>query len=526
MSAKLIAALRRWLLSLREPGMRWRERRARRLERPNGDAATYVRATPEYILVEERLVYDQMISDNPSSSLSQQPGGRIRICVPYDGGTCFGTDARDDAEKILRSDDDPGDAIIGHLVFVEHEETDLDEVLGLRGTFGPYPVRIPIRSGRLNGAKVLTADRFQHNRDISYLPPADGPKVVPLQVFVDLFDPGHGDGAFLEEGNIAKLRDNPGLCRRVCEKIKESAEFEPHLAASIAVRLSLPPRRLTGKMISDPVVRSVRVTLPDGVTLPPSSVRLFLDNRASDRDLQIDTRAGSFDWPGGPMSVGASADDAPRRFRSKPIEVRFRQPGELFRQQEIRVDVDVELPDELTSGAQVRFFGATGEAPRRGAADPLKVRTIISAHCTVLLYDAFSKRRISPSQSFCFDEIVPDEQRVADVEAELVDQGFSLPLKEALNGNGKKHIERLIIAERRDGPRTMQLWIYVDGRRHPTKRESRHPWGHRYRSKFESGTLNVHIRGLVHGDARGVTREINALHLALHERFQRMKALR
>src|SRR5687768_4415345 len=89
----------------------------------------------------------------------------------------------------------------------------------------------------------------------------------------------------------------------------------------------------------------------------------------------------------------------------------------------IRVDVDVELPDELTSGAQVRFFGATGEAPRRGAANPLKVRTIISARCTVLLYDAFSKRRISPSQSFCFDEIVPDEQRVADVEAELVDQG-------------------------------------------------------------------------------------------------------
>lgn len=144
----------------------------------------------------------------------------------------------------------------------------------------------------------------------------------------------------------------------------------------------------------------------------------------------------------------------------------------------------------------------------------------------MLLYDAFSKRRISPSQSFCFDEIVPDEQRVADVEAELVDQGFSLPLKQPLDGNGKKRIERLIIAERRDGPRTIQLWIYVDGRRHPTKRESRHPWGHRYRSKFESGTLNVHIRGLVHGDARGVTREINALHLALHQRFQRMKALR
>jgi hypothetical protein len=528
MSANVTAALRRWLLSMRAPVMSWRERRARHVDSPNGDATAYVRASPECILVEERLVYDQVISGNPSSSLSQPPSGRIRICVPYDGGSCFGTDAREDAEKILRFDDDPGEAVIGHLVFVEHEETDLDEVLGLEGTFGPYPVRIPIRSSHLNGAEALTADRFQYHCDISYRPPAGGPEIVPLQVLVRLFDPGHGDGAFMEERNIAKLGNDSVLRRRVCEKIKESAEFEPHLAARIDVRLSLPPRRLTGRKISEPVVRNVRVTLPDGVTLPPSSVRLYSspDDRASDQRLQIDTPAGSFDWPGEPMSVGASADDAPRVFLSKPVEVHFLQPGELFRQREVRVDVDVELPDELTSGALVRFFGATGEAPRRGAANPLKVRTIISARCTVLLYDAFSKRRIAPSQSFCFDEIVPDEQRVADVEAELVDQGFSLPLKEPLDGNGKKRIERLIIAERRDGPRTMQLWIYVDGRRHPTKRESRHPWGHRYRSKFESGTLNVHIRGLVHGDARGVTREINALHLALHERFQRMKALR
>lgn len=87
----------------------------------------------------------------------------------------------------------------------------------------------------------------------------------------------------------------------------------------------------------------------------------------------------------------------------------------------------------------------------------------------MLLYDAFTQRRISPSQSFCFDEIVPDEQRVADVEAELIDQGFSTRLNELLDGNSKKRIERLIVAERRDGPRTMQLWIYVDGQRHPDK---------------------------------------------------------
>ena len=245
-----------------------------------------------------------------------------------------------------------------------------------------------------------------------------------------------------------------------------------------------------------------------------------------DRTLQIDTRAGSFEWAGAAMEVDATPDDAPRRYSASPVDVRFQQPGELFRQRTISVDVDVEVPNELLSGAQVRYFDATGHAPRLGSATPLQARTIIRAHCTVMLHDAFTRRRISPAQSFCFEEIVPDEQRVTDVRTTLVDQRFNVEVEVPLAPDSKKRVEHLIIATRRDGPRTIQLWIFIEGRRQPTERESRHPWGHRYRSKFESGSLKVHVRGVVHGDARGVIREINTLHLALHERFQRMKALR
>lgn len=180
------AAARRWGDALRELETRLHERRARQPETPSHDVRAFVRAHPEYILVEERLVYVQEISRNPSSSLRHPPSGRVRIGVAYDGGACFGADARDDAEKILRHDDGPDDAVVGHLVFVEHEETDLDAVLGLAGTFGPYPVRIPIRSNELNAPETLTADRFRHQSDIAYRPPAQGPGVVPLQVIVDL----------------------------------------------------------------------------------------------------------------------------------------------------------------------------------------------------------------------------------------------------------------------------------------------------------------------------------------------------
>jgi hypothetical protein len=506
-----------------------------RSEPSSRDPRAFVRARPKYVLVEERLAYEQTISRNRSTSLRRPPTGRIRISVPYDGGTCFGPDAHDDAERVLRGNGRLGDAVIGQLVFVEHEETDLDDVLGLKGTYGPYPLQVPIRSRDLRDTETLTSDRFEFRSDISYRPPADGPKVFPLQVDVALFDPGHHDGRFLARPEVEAIRDNRDLQRLVASMIKESAEFRPHLTARIDVQLNLPARRSPEGPIRSPVVRSVRVTLPDGTTLPMSTVRLHdgtddeTDEEGDGDDgpcLQTDARAGSFDWPGGEMKVGPSSDDAPRVFEAEPIEVRFQQPGELFQQREIRVDVDVELPDELASGTQVRFFDATGTAPRKGAVTPLQVRTVISSSCSVLLYDAFGRRQISPSQSFCFDEVVPDDQRVADVRAALIDQRFDIQLNKGFGGNGKKHIEHLIIATRRDGPHSMQLWIYIDGRRHPTQRESRHSWGHRYRSKFESGTLNVHVRGLVHGDARGVTREINALHLALHDRFQRMKALR
>lgn len=505
-------------------GTAWRKRFARLADAARQDAS-FVRAYPDYILVEERLEYDQEVSRNPSSTLQNPPVGQIKIKVPYDGGPCFGLDARDDAAGVL-CDGANEEAVVGHLVFAEYEETNLDSVLGLRAKLGSYPIRLPLRSTRLCSVDDLTSDQFEYRHSISYQPSTYGPLVVPIAVKIDLFDPGHGDGSFLEDAIIAAVRNSDDLQRAVASMIKDSAEFEPHLTARITVRLSLPPRRLGGPVgeLAKPTVRSVRVTLPDQSPLPLASVALDSQD-AEGLTLQIDSRAGSFDWCGQEMAIAASTDDAPRVYTAPPVEVRFLQPGELFRQREIAVDVDVELPDELLSGTQVRYFGAIGEAPLHPL-DPLRLRTIISAHCKVLLHDAFGQRRISPSQSFCFDEIIPDNQRVGDVVAALVDQRFSIELEAQLGGGGKKRIERLIIATRRDGPRTMQLWIYVDGRRQPTTRESRHPWGHRYRSKFESGTLSVHVRGLVHGDARGVTHEINALHLSLRERFQRMKSLR
>ena len=355
---------------------------------------------------------------------------------------------------------------------------------------------------------------------------------------MQLYDPGHRDDEFLEKRDVqAHQAERRYLRRFVASLIRESAEFRPHLTLRITPRLVLPPRqrpRDSTELL--PVVRSVRSSFSPEVSVPVSAVSVKRVH-----DLQVDPLTGALEWRGeameSPLNVeqkderaerkeAERKDDGPRRFRSKPMELNFTRPGELFTQQDLSVEVCVEVPDELLSGTQVRLFTATGEPEATGSRRVLQTRTVITTHCRVILHDAFLRRQISPSQTVSFDEIVPDAQRVSDVRAALEDQRFEV---ECASPSGRTRASAgwntCSIATRRDGPDTIQLWIYVEGRRHPTQRESRHVGAPLHEQVRERHPRHPLPRASS-GDARGVTREINNLHLALRERFRRMKALR
>jgi hypothetical protein len=401
------------------------------------DPTRFVRACPQFVHIEEYLDFEEEISRNPSVDLSGDPAGRIRIVVPFDGGAHFGTDARDDAALCLGDDDSADEAVIGYLVFVEHEKTDLADVLGLASRFGSHPMRLPIRSTNLPDINALTADRVEFRREIPYSL-SEGPKVVPLTVDVRLYDPGHGDDQFLEKSDVPFVSGNADVRRFIAELIKESAEFRPYLTLRITPQLVLPPRQRPRGSTELPVVRSVRVLLPPEVSVPVSAIWT-----EGVHGLQVDPLTGALEWRGEPMEPPQDAEqkdkrakkkdggaeqkgDGPRRFRSKPMELNFTRPGELFMQKDLSVEVCVEVPDELLSGTRVRMFTATGEPEATGSRRVLQTRTVITTHCRVILHDAFLKRQISPSHTVSFDEIVPDAQRVSDVRAALVDQRFEV----------------------------------------------------------------------------------------------------
>jgi hypothetical protein len=486
---------------------------------PNTDRALYARARPELILVEERYSYDEEISRNSRIARGDDPAGKIVISVPYDGYECFSRDALRDVDRVFS--EPPGsehDAKIGYLVFVDHEETNLSEVLGLDGQFGAFPLRVPVRSIDLHAAETLIDDRSEYRLEVTYAPKRNRPELTPVRVAVDLIDPDHGDFS-TQDRELYNLRDE--AVQAVANAVTKFAGFKPILMARIRAYVTLPPR--PGKDDARPVVRHVRVRFPKQACVPASSVSVH--GTAID-GLQVDVRAGTVDWPGAAMQRhGKIGENSRRRFRSAEMTLRFEQPGELFEQRELDVEVDVEVPGELLSWTQVRLFNACGYQDGR-ARSTLVARSMITARCKVILRDSFAERYVSPFQSFIFDEIVPDQMRISDLVAALNDRRFEVREEKLPGHDNKKRIRYLLLARRIDGPATVELAIRLDGHRHPTRRESRHHVGHRYTSTFESGSLHLYVRGQVRGETRNLVQEVMALQNTLRERFRMLKAHR
>jgi hypothetical protein len=72
----------------------------------------------------------------------------------------------------------------------------------------------------------------------------------------------------------------------------------------------------------------------------------------------------------------------------------------------------------------------------------------------------------------------------------------------------------------------MQMWLFIEGKRYTTERQTEVPGGQTFTSTFESGELKVYMRGELPSDSRGLTEEMNALQMALRDRFERLRAKR
>ena len=143
----------------------------------------------------------------------------------------------------------------------------------------------------------------------------------------------------------------------------------------------------------------------------------------------------------------------------------------------------------------------------------------------MFLDDAFARRSRSTYQHLHFDEIIPEERRVDDIKKALADLGFRIVDDRSLK-QGHEDFSHFLLAERQEGPDSINLWIFVEGKRYQTRRQSGESSDQIYTTTFESGDMKIYIRGEKPGDVKSLLEKMNALQAMLRDRFAHLKARR
>ncbi|WP_372669595.1 hypothetical protein [Amycolatopsis kentuckyensis] len=471
----------------------------------------FARAHPETVKVTEQYQYEQEISRNPSTRRSAPPGGEIEIVVPFDGADHFTRQACDDVEAAMR-DRHPGEsvnALIGHVVFAGHQQTDLGDRLGLDDTYGALPIRVPVSGeGSPGGLEELKGDRHACVINHSYAPKADLLEVVPIDVQVELLDPD-------TVGDLGTITTN-GHGGVDFSKLGQQPNFESFLCLVLRVRLVLPWKEERDK--PEPVIDRISLDWPSITSLQALTLRLPESQRRA--PITYNPIERSIEWRDIPMRQVTEAtgrtDEAV--FTSEEMALVIEQPGELYQQPSLDGRVEVKIPGYLLSGMQTRLFDGAGRRVERDGHEEL---SWVGSRIHLILDDAFARRTLKPHQHLYFDEVIPEDARIADIENALRTRGFTVRFHPISNDGTRRQWAGT--AERPEGPEKMTLRLYVEGTRHETERQIRRG-GQVFTTTFPSGELRLFMYGALPRTSGAITREMNALHAVIRDRFARIRA--
>jgi len=492
------------------------------------------RARLESAQIEERYHYSQEISLNAGVHQSAEPDGLIKLVLPYDGDRYFTRQAHRDVTGARHGGADPADkAIIGFLALTGYEKTGLEGPLDLQANYGSVPIEmeLPPPPGPGEPDQILADDRACVASE-KYQP--EGPKTVPVYIDIELFDPDTAETRDVvrrehpQVDGISDVEARRVARAKVIERSPErQLDFEPDLWLRMNIRLLLPRKQAEG---ADAKVSKLFISWPTHTSL--SSLKLHADGHTQLRynpEQEHEGRKGGLEWSDIPMTLegaGPVEKEAGRDRESKDdtlglssgeMTLSISKPGDLYKEEKLSGWVEVTV-NRLLSGMDARLYDATGRQchPRR---PELKLESIVRIEFSLPLYDAFTRRTMSPYQWLYFDEVIPSPMRIDDIMMALRNRGFRADSPDASNPHSC-----WIMADRVHGPDHLRLALYVRGERYKARRERSVPGGMTYRTSVDSGDLRIYIYGSLRAESKPVVREINALRRALHERFDRLPA--
>lgn len=472
----------------------------------------YARAQVKSARLKETYSYRQEISRNPSLGSGKAPTGRLEVGLPFDGYQFFTRQASKDVEQQIGATFSPSkvDVVIGHLGLSKYGQTDLNDVLALSDHYGAFPLSLPVGGDVITNADHLCGDCHACLMSVDYSP--HWPDVVPIQIDMDLLDED-----VLSQPSVEMSRPNPKRPSEVgAAQIAQQVNFRRNLMLIAQVKLDLGSRQAARGL--KPRVSRMSIRWPAVTSF--RNLHLFIGELDPHNEVHItyNPLTQSLEWPGIEMEaierIGSS--DEMQTYVSR-IFLLIDQPAELYQQESLDGQIEVEIPGILLSGLQARLYDGCGNL--RSDPGP-ELATCVKTHYKLILDDAFLQRTRSPYQHLHFDEVIPDPMRIVDIETTLADRGFRIGADDSrrLSDSPLKHF---ILARRPEGPDTVMLWLFIEGKRYETERQTQVPGGRTYTSIVESGELKMYIRGEFPGDSPVLIQEMNALQLALRDRFLR-----
>lgn len=540
-------------------------------------SVVFARAIPQKSAIVETYRFRQISSVNPVlEAAEEEPIGQVEIVVPFDGYRYFTRDAIKDAQGHLGEHRGRGYrqeimAAIGHLVLTNTRDARRGGGEPIADARGAIRLRVPIRSVDL-GDDDLAADEREASLRFDYRPPTLGTYVFPIQLDVEILDP--------EDSTLLDGEFDANWERAISDEVVRQPAFSSELRMRFRIHLTWP--RWGGIRKPRMHIKAFSLSWPTVTSLDPNSLRLYYGEEAVG-EIQYNPAIKSLQWfeiplhgekgepetdadakPQGaePFNAGSGAEDelgtseqdtgdpaepdtssspdqrpsndegdddgddetgtgAVWDETSEDVFLYVRQPGQLRAKKTLTGNVSAEVDGQLMSGIDARLFDATGARHRRGV---LSLKTKLDLTFEIVLEDVFNRRPLSATHTMHFDEVVPDVQRIEDINAALRDRGFnvtSYPLRDDEAG-----LEWGIRAIRADGPDYIVLSIVVRGRRYRTTRRSGTAGWHRFTSEIDSGELRLAIHGRYPRHSRELTVEVNALRQALASRFRHMAAQR
>ena len=504
----------------------------------------YARAVPKSIKITENYSYDKVISANSSSSLTENPNGKIEVSVPYDGHDYFKREAFKDIIKQISKSvyNQEIEAVIGYLAINKYDNTDLENLIFQCKKYESIPLRLPIVNDII-GIDRLCKENYICLLEHSYQP--RHPDLKPININIEVLD-----DAFLIM-NLPKPKEklNKEKAKNLANIITghvysgnknlfpESENlFKGKLILSIDVRVFLPDFLSTDSYpdAKNPKISKLSLKWPTITSLQNiklSILKLTSHNQVINdyKNVTYNPLNQSLEWIAAPEDDNAlmtreqtNNSNTEWQIYHQNMLILIEQPGEIYQQVSLEGKIEVDVTDRLLSGLQVRFYGLFNDEFGKYNPKIPQLNTRINANFKLFLDEVFQKRKRSFSQELKFENIIPNEDSIRIIKDELQFQGFDYKKEIRASNSDREEWQWIIPAWRSEGIDTMELWIVILGTEYEVKREAQRG-SQKFESMDKSGELTMYILGQFPRSSYHLIQKINILQKELRKKFERLK---